>query len=169
MRMARSDTASASRNCVQVSGITSFEPSSLHLPAPCKSGTVASEFRQAADYSVFERIYAATAATWVGERESLRGNLYESGPWKTSVYNLAAFIRSVERERAVPNLHSVYKQLKEEKKRAQKELGRLEQAISAFGKIIGKRAAKAQRTLSAAARKKISAAQKARWAKLKRG
>jgi hypothetical protein len=58
----------------------------------------------------------------------------------------------------VPNLHSVYKQLKEEKKRAQKELERLEGAISAFGKIIGKRAAKAQRTLSAAARKKISAA-----------
>ena len=69
----------------------------------------------------------------------------------------------------MPDLHSVYKQLKKEKKRAQKELKRLEGAISAFSKIIGKRAVKAQQKLSAAARKKISAAQKARWARLKRG
>jgi len=65
------------------------------------------------------------------------------------------------------NLHHVFTQLKKERKRAQKELERLEEAISAFGKLVGKRAAKAQRKLSVAARKRIAAAQRARWAKLK--
>jgi len=65
------------------------------------------------------------------------------------------------------SLQSVFKQLKDERKRAQKELARLEEAISAFGKLVGKRAGKVQRKLSATARKKIAAAQRARWAKLK--
>jgi len=65
------------------------------------------------------------------------------------------------------DLQEVLKQLKGEKKRAQKELRRLEKAVSAFGKLIGKRTAKARRKLSASARKKIAAAQRARWAKLK--
>ncbi len=64
-------------------------------------------------------------------------------------------------------LQHVFKQLKDERKRAQKELARLEEAISAFGKLVGKRAGRAQRKLSAAARKRIAAAQRARWAKLK--
>ena len=66
------------------------------------------------------------------------------------------------------NLRQVFKQLEKEKKRAQRELEHLEEAISAFGKLFGKRATKAGRKLSAAARKKIAAAQRARWAKLKR-
>jgi len=65
------------------------------------------------------------------------------------------------------NLRHVLKQLKKEKKRAQAEVERLEDALAAFGKLVGKRAAKAKRTLSAAARKRIAAAQRARWAKLK--
>jgi len=65
------------------------------------------------------------------------------------------------------NLKQVFKQLKKEKKRAQKELAGLEAALTAFGKLVGKRAARTQRKLSAAARKRISAAQKARWAKLR--
>jgi hypothetical protein len=69
----------------------------------------------------------------------------------------------------VTNLQRVFKELHKEKKRAQKELGRLEDAISAFGRLFGKRATKVGRKLSAAARKKIAAAQRARWAKLKRG
>jgi wobble nucleotide-excising tRNase len=64
-------------------------------------------------------------------------------------------------------LRHVLKQLEAEKKRAQKELERLEEAISAFGKLVGKRAVKARRKLSVAARKRIAAAQRARWAKLK--
>jgi hypothetical protein len=65
------------------------------------------------------------------------------------------------------NLHAVFKQLKREQKRAQKELARLEEAVSTFKKLLGKRAARVQRTLSAAARKKIAAAQRARWAKFR--
>jgi hypothetical protein len=68
----------------------------------------------------------------------------------------------------VANLKQVFKELEKEKKRAQTELERLEEAIFAFGKLFGKRATKVGRTMSAAARKKIAAAQRARWAKLKR-
>jgi len=42
-----------------------------------------------------------------------------------------------------------------------------EEALAAFGKLVGKRAARTQRKLSAVARSKIAAAQRARWAKLK--
>ena len=77
------------------------------------------------------------------------------------------------------NLHGMFKQLKRERKRAQKELEHLDDAISAFGKVIGKfgRTAaaetektfrKVRRKMSAAARKRIAAAQRARWAKWKR-
>jgi uncharacterized protein (DUF3084 family) len=65
------------------------------------------------------------------------------------------------------NLQQIFKQLKKEQKRAQKEVRELEAALTAFGKLVGKQAAKTQRQLSAAARKRISAAQKARWAKLR--
>jgi len=77
------------------------------------------------------------------------------------------------------NLQRMFKQLKQERKRAQKELETLDDAISAFGKVVGKagRRAAAQtektvrrvrRRMSAAARKKIAAAQRLRWAKWKR-
>jgi hypothetical protein len=76
------------------------------------------------------------------------------------------------------DLQTMYKQLKRERKRAQKELEHLDDAISAFGKVVGKagRRAAAQtektvrrvrRKLSAAARKRIAAAQRLRWAKVK--
>ena len=65
------------------------------------------------------------------------------------------------------DLQLVFKQLKLERRRAQKELERLEAAVSAFGKLVGRRAAKAQLKLSAATRKKIAGARRARWAKLK--
>ena len=75
-------------------------------------------------------------------------------------------------------LQKLFKQLKRERKRAQKELEHLDDAISAFGKVVGKvgRRAAAQtektvrrvrRRMSAAARKRIAAAQRARWAKVK--
>ena len=66
-------------------------------------------------------------------------------------------------------------QLREERSRAQKELGRLNEAISALKKLTGDHSAparaskpRARRKLSAAARKKISQAQKARWAKVRK-
>jgi hypothetical protein len=76
------------------------------------------------------------------------------------------------------NLQRMFKQLKRERKRAQKELEHLDDAISAFGKVVGKagRRAAAQtgktvrrvrRRMSAAARKRIAAAQRLRWAKVK--
>jgi hypothetical protein len=65
------------------------------------------------------------------------------------------------------NLKLVLKQLKQEKKRATKELERLEEAIGSFGRLVGKTAARTSRKLSAAGRRRIAAAQRARWAKLR--
>jgi hypothetical protein len=76
------------------------------------------------------------------------------------------------------NLKKLFKQLQRERKRAQKELEHLDDAISAFGKVMGKAGRRAavqsekavrrvRRRMSAAARKRIAAAQRARWAKWK--
>ena len=76
------------------------------------------------------------------------------------------------------NLQKLFKQLKRERKRAQKELEHLDDAISAFGKVVGKAGRRAlaqtektvrrvRRKMSAAARKRIAAAQRARWAKVR--
>jgi len=71
------------------------------------------------------------------------------------------------------NVRQVLKQLRGERNRTQKELSRFDDAIAAFEKLVGNnpgpgRPRKPRRTLSAGARKKISQAQKARWAKLRR-
>jgi hypothetical protein len=67
--------------------------------------------------------------------------------------------------------------LQAERERAQMELGRLDEAISAIhglvrgtntrGNYTTAAAPRRRRTLSAAARRRISLAQKARWAKVK--
>jgi hypothetical protein len=67
----------------------------------------------------------------------------------------------------------VLEQLKKERKRLVGELRQLDQAIRALAKVsvsgrqagVGSRPAK--RALSAAARKRIAAAQRARWAKFR--
>jgi hypothetical protein len=59
------------------------------------------------------------------------------------------------------NLSGVAGQLKKELVRAQKEVQRFTAALAALGSSASYR----QRTLSASARKKISLAQKARWAR----
>src|SRR5579872_4843980 len=64
------------------------------------------------------------------------------------------------------NLSGVVQQLKKERDRVERQLSGLNAAISAF---VGKYKGSAKHTLSAAARKKISQAQKARWAKQKSG
>jgi hypothetical protein len=61
------------------------------------------------------------------------------------------------------NLSGVVWHLKKELERAQKEVGRFSAALAALGSSNSNR----RRTLSAAARTKISLAQKARWAKQK--
>jgi hypothetical protein len=73
------------------------------------------------------------------------------------------------------NLGRTLTQLRQERSRTQKELRRLDEAISVLGRLAGSGPAPARasnprkrRKLSAAARKKISEAQKARWAKTRK-
>ncbi len=64
------------------------------------------------------------------------------------------------------NLSGFVKQLKDERARVEKQLSALNAALTAFvGAYSGSPKSKGTRKLSAAARKKISLAQKARWAK----
>jgi hypothetical protein len=65
------------------------------------------------------------------------------------------------------NLNGVVRLLKQEQDRLTKELRGISAALAAFGKSYGNRAGK--RTLSVAARARIAAAQRARWAKVKAG
>jgi hypothetical protein len=64
------------------------------------------------------------------------------------------------------NVSAVVQQLKKERERAQGEVERIDAALAALGSI-GSNGSSRQHTLSAAARGKISLAQKARWAKQK--
>jgi hypothetical protein len=71
------------------------------------------------------------------------------------------------------NLGQILRQLQGERKHTQEELSHLDEAIAAFEKLLGNnpgpgRPRKPRRTLSAAARKRIGRAQKARWAKLRK-
>jgi hypothetical protein len=63
------------------------------------------------------------------------------------------------------NLSGVVQQLKKAHAEAQREVNRLGAALAALGNLTGRSATRKLRTLSAAARRKISLAQKARWAK----
>ena len=69
------------------------------------------------------------------------------------------------------NLTKVVQRLKEERDQAQRRLGQLDEALRALTGLGGvRRYGSAQssgkrRTISAAARKRIAAAQRARWAK----
>lgn len=59
------------------------------------------------------------------------------------------------------NLSAVVEQLKAERERVRKEAQRIDSALAALGSI-------SNRTVTAASRRKMAAAQKARWAKVKR-
>ncbi len=73
------------------------------------------------------------------------------------------------------NLAKVLAQLLQQRSEAQKQVEQLDQALAALGSIDGLRSrgrssqkvGRKDRTLSAAARKRIAAAQRARWAKWK--
>lgn len=74
----------------------------------------------------------------------------------------------------MPNLSGIVQQLKAERDRTQKELERLNAALMALGNLGNRngglrrvRTVKRRKPLSSAARKKIAAAQLARWAKWK--
>jgi hypothetical protein len=63
------------------------------------------------------------------------------------------------------NLTSVVQQLKQERDRLGKQIQAIGAALAAFGAAY--KGKSGRRTLSAAAREKIAAAQRARWAKVK--
>jgi len=71
------------------------------------------------------------------------------------------------------NLAQVIKDLRAERSRAEKEVDRLEKALDALQKLGNpgpgehRNETRTRRKLSAAARRRISRAQKARWAKLR--
>ncbi len=72
-------------------------------------------------------------------------------------------------------IQSVVKQLQQERARLENELHRVTAALTTFGKVFlhrskrGPVATRKKRTISAAGRKRIAAAQRARWAKVRAG
>jgi hypothetical protein len=66
-------------------------------------------------------------------------------------------------------MQSVVTQLQKERTRLANELHRVTAALTAFGKVYvnGPTATRKKRTISAAGRKRIAAAQRARWAKVR--
>ena len=67
------------------------------------------------------------------------------------------------------NLSGVVQQLKKAHAEAEGEVKRLGAALAALGSLTGRSPTGKRRTLSAAARRKISLAQKARWARVRAG
>ncbi len=78
-------------------------------------------------------------------------------------------IRSLEGEPTqMAKLTGIVKQLKKERDRVEKQLSGLNAAIAAFAKVYaGAKPTRRKGTMSAAGRKRIAAAQRARWAKIK--
>jgi poly-gamma-glutamate capsule biosynthesis protein CapA/YwtB (metallophosphatase superfamily) len=68
------------------------------------------------------------------------------------------------------NMSKVVKQLSKERTRLTDELHRVTAALTAFGKVYmggGQTTTRKKHTISAAGRRKIAAAQRARWAKIR--
>jgi len=68
-------------------------------------------------------------------------------------------------------MQSVVGQLQKERARLENELHRVTNALTAFGKVYlrGIKVTAKRRTMSAAGRKRIAAAQRKRWAKIRAG
>jgi hypothetical protein len=67
------------------------------------------------------------------------------------------------------NLSSIMKQLKKERDRVKRELSGLEAALTAFASAYsGTKPSRKRRKMSAKSRAKIAAAQRARWAKVRK-
>jgi hypothetical protein len=66
-------------------------------------------------------------------------------------------------------MQSVVSELQKERQRLEDELHRVTAALTAFGKVYmhGRQRTHKRRTISAAGRKRIAAAQRARWARIK--
>ena len=93
--------------------------------------------------------------------------------WKPFAVRVGCY-NSSPRE-TMSNLVKVVAQLRKQREEAQKTVEQLDQALAALGSVDGLRSrgrgsqkvGRAGRTMSAAARKRIAAAQRARWAKFK--
>jgi hypothetical protein len=70
----------------------------------------------------------------------------------------------------MPNLSGVVAELKKERERAAGEVKRIDAALAALGSLQSSNnsSGRKRQTLSLAARRKIAAAQRARWAKVKK-
>jgi hypothetical protein len=67
------------------------------------------------------------------------------------------------------NVSSIIMQLKRERDRVERQLKGMNAALRAFaGAYVGSKLVRKRRTLSLAARKKIAAAQRRRWAKFRK-
>jgi len=72
-------------------------------------------------------------------------------------------------------VQSLVKQLEQERARLENELHRVTAALTAFGKVFlqgrkgGSAFTRKKQTISAAGRRRIAAAQRARWAKVRAG
>ena len=73
-------------------------------------------------------------------------------------------------EQQLANLSGIVKQLKKERDRVEQQLSGLDAALRAFANVYsGTKPGRKRRKMSAKARAKIAADQRARWAKVKRG
>ena len=72
----------------------------------------------------------------------------------------------------MPNLENALQQLREERRRAQAEVEKLDQAISVIeslnGSGVSREATRPARIVSAASRRRMAQAQKARWARVRK-
>jgi hypothetical protein len=69
----------------------------------------------------------------------------------------------------MPDVSSILKLLKQERDRVAKQLSGMDGALTAFANVyVGSKPVRKRRTMSIAARKKIAAAQKRRWAKFRK-
>ena len=66
------------------------------------------------------------------------------------------------------NLSSLVKQLKQERDRVEKQLSGLNAALTAFAGVYGGKPVRKRRKMSAKSRAKIAAAQRRRWAKVRK-
>lgn len=66
------------------------------------------------------------------------------------------------------NLNKAVTSLREEYSRLEKEMGRVREALSALGHVNGNHLKRAKRILSKEARERIAAAQRLRWAKVRK-
>jgi hypothetical protein len=72
---------------------------------------------------------------------------------------------SSQTERRLMNLSAVVSQLRAERRRAMKEVERIDSALRALGSAVGNKTSRPP--LSKEARERIAAAQRERWAKVK--